>query len=181
MSLFTSIAPTTEERRASLPGDFVVPVPDVVLDRSIDVPATPQVLWPWIVQLGKKRGGWYLPETIERWIPESRRGLREVDTRYQKLAVGSVVPDWGGQRASFEVALLEPESALVYRSQRGRVKLSWAIVLTATGDEATRLQLRLRLGGVRHRRLARSAGGLLDRVTVAGLAAGLDERMRRAA
>jgi hypothetical protein len=180
MSLFTSIAPTTAERGSSLPGDFVIPAPDVVMDRSLDVPVAPQVLWPWIVQLGKQRGGWYLPAAVERWIPAPRRGLREIDPRFQKLAVGSVVPDWGGQRASFEVALIEPESALVYRSERGPVKLSWALVLTAAGGNATRLQLRLRLGGVRHRWIARSAGGLMDRVTVAGLAAGLGERVRQA-
>jgi hypothetical protein len=172
--------PTAAERGAQLPGDGVVPEPDVVLDRGLDLPAPPPVLWPWVVQLGKDRGGWYLPAAIERVIPAQRRGLRAIDSRFQSLAVGSAVPDWGGPQAESEVVLIDPDHALVYRSERGRVQLSWAIILTQAGD-GTRLHLRLRLGGIRRRRVAAAAGGLFDRLTVAGLAAGLRERLRQAA
>jgi hypothetical protein len=60
------------------------------------------------------------------------------------------------------------------------VKLSWAIVLGDGGsseEPTTRVQLRLRLSPVRRLWLARSAGALVDLLTVAGLASGLRERL----
>ena len=69
---------TPEERAAHLPGDDLVAA-DVVMDRGFDLPAVPEVVWPWLVQLGKRRAGWYLPASVERWMPRSRRALRHVD------------------------------------------------------------------------------------------------------
>ena len=54
--------------------------------------------------------------------------------------------------------------------------VSWAILLRAEGD-GTRVHLRLRLGPVRRRWLANSVGELFDLVTIAGMAAGLAERV----
>ena len=65
---------------------------------------------------------------------------------------------------------------LVYRSRRGRTYVSWAIVLTAE-DGGTRVHLRLRLAPVRHERIAEVGGGLFDALTIAGMAAGLRERL----
>lgn len=46
-----------EEAGASVPGDSIVPDADVVMDRELTVPGSPTVVWPWLVQLGKHRGG----------------------------------------------------------------------------------------------------------------------------
>ncbi len=178
MNLFAAIEATAAERQAPLPGDAIVPDADVVMDRGCDIPAPPEAVWPWIVQLGKARAGWYFPALVERCIPRGRRGLRVLDPRWQNLGVGDEVPDWGGPSARFEVSVLEPPAALVYRSARGSTTMSWAIVLTSAEGNATRLQLRLRLGQVRRRWLAHSAGELIDKLTIAGLAAGLRERVR---
>ena len=172
------IEPTPAERRALMPGDDIVPRADVVMDRAFDLPAPPEVVWPWLVQLGKARAGWYFPAAVERWLPPSRRGLRAVTTRWQELAVGDVIPDYGGARAQFLVAELTPARTLVYRDRRGRMEVSWAITLRPAGDHATRVQLRLRLGNLRRRWLATTAGELIDQLTIAGLAAGLRERVR---
>ncbi|HWO66712.1 MAG TPA: hypothetical protein VNO31_42445, partial [Umezawaea sp.] len=78
------IAPTAEEKVGVRPGDGIVPRPDVVMDRGFDLAASPRAVWPWIVQLGKARAGWYLPRAVERWLP--RRALRHVEPRWQDLA-----------------------------------------------------------------------------------------------
>lgn len=149
------------------------------MDTAFTVPAPPQVLWPWIVQLGKKRAGWYLPRTVERLVPPGRRALRHVDPRWQSLEVGDVIPDYGGRHETFTVALLEPGSHLVHTSTRGSTHLSWSIMLRPAGDDAqsTRLLFRLRLAPVRRVWLARSLGGWFDALTIRGLAAGLTERV----
>ena len=66
------------------------------------------MVWPWIVQLGKWRAGWYLPRSVERLVPPARRATRRVLPQWQGLSVGDVVPDYGGPRESFETVLVEP-------------------------------------------------------------------------
>jgi hypothetical protein len=136
-----------------------------------------------LVQLGKRRAGWYLPCSIERFIPRGRRAIRSLDPRWQKLAVGDVIPDYGGRHETFEVAQIGPPHALVYISTRGRMHLSWSLTLTPTRRPdrvATRLHLRLRLGPIRRKWLANTAGEFIDALTITGLAAGLRERIKDA-
>ena len=170
------VRPTPAERRATLPGDELVAA-DVVMDRAFTLSAPPVRVWPWLVQLGKERAGWYLPRAVERLVPRGRRALRRIEPAHQELAVGDVIPDWGGAHATFTVAELVPESHLLFTSTRGRMHLTWCIRLTAARAGGTRVHLRLRLGPVRHRQLAHTLGGLVDLATIAGLAAGLEERV----
>src|SRR6478735_1927478 len=168
--------PTVAERRAQLPGDLLGPA-DVVMDRAFTVSGSTEQVWPWLVQLGRRRAGWYLPRTVERAVPRSRRALRHLDPALQGLAVGDVIPDWGGADATFTVVELEPGSHLLFGSTRGRMQLTWCLRLQPVDAARTRLHVRLRLGPVSHRRLAAVVGGFVDLVTVAGLAAGLKERL----
>jgi hypothetical protein len=173
---------TAAEVAAPRAGDDVVPEADVVMDRGFDLDAAPADVWPWIVQLGKGRAGWYLPAAVERLVPRSRRAAREVLTRWQGLAVGDVIPDYGGTDATFEVVQVDAPHTLVYRSTRGHTDVSWAITLTArepSHEQGTRVHLRLRLGPVRRVQLVEIVGGLFDALTVAGMAAGLRERLRQ--
>ncbi|MGH3493168.1 MAG: hypothetical protein ACRDQ1_08010 [Sciscionella sp.] len=168
---------TRAERTGARLGDEIVPRADVVMDRAFDLPSTPDRVWPWIVQLGKQRAGWYLPHRIERWLPRRFRALRRIDPELQSLAVGDIIPDWGGREETFEVAILDAPTTLVHRSRRGRMNVSWAITLRPQGESGTRMHLRLRLGPVRRPWLANSGGELVDLLTIAGLAAGLRERV----
>lgn len=175
--VFPSVAPSSDDVARPLPGDGLVPDAEVVMDRAFDLPAAPEVVWPWFLQLGKERAGWYLPRTVERLLPRSRRGLRRLDPALVAEArVGHVIPDWGGRDATFEIAVLEAPHTLVHTTRRGRTDGSWAIVLTPYG-EGTHVQLRLRLSPVKRQWLARSVGEAFDAATVAGLAAGLRERL----
>lgn len=168
-------APTAAEVADELPGDHLVAA-DVVMDRGFWLTAPPDVVWPWLVQLGKHRAGWYLPRSVERLVPAPHRALRHVEPSLLRHRVGDVIPDWGGADATFTLAEIVPEQHLLYTSRRGRTDLTWCLLLTSLGGR-TRLHLRLRLAPVRHRRLAASLGGLFDMLTIAGLAAGLEERV----
>jgi hypothetical protein len=173
---FGSVRATAEEVARPLPGDDLVAPAHAVMDRAFTLPVDPATAWPWLVQLGKGRAGWYLPRSVERFVPPSRRATRRVEDRWQDLAVGEVIPDWGGRQAYFEVARMEPPHVLVHRSTRGHTHLTWAIVLRDHPD-GTRVQLRLRLAPVRRVRLAETLGDAVDALTVAGMAAGLRERL----
>ncbi|RYU10075.1 hypothetical protein ETU37_19235 [Nocardioides iriomotensis] len=172
------MAATAEEVSASRPGDQLVDPATVVMDRGFDLAHPPAAVWPWLVQLGKRRAGWYLPRPVERLVPRGRRALRHVDPRWQGLAVGDVIPDYGGRDATFEVAELVPASHLVHTSRRGGTSVSWTLHLSPyDGGRSTRVHLRLRLGPVRHVRVAETVGGAFDALTILGLAAGLAERL----
>jgi hypothetical protein len=178
--MFSSVAADEAECRAARAGDDLIGRPDVVMDRAFTVAAPPAAVWPWLVQLGKKRAGWYLPAAAERFLPSGRRAVRDIRPAWQRLTAGDVIPDYGGRDETFQVAAIEPESALVYRSVRGRMNVTWSIALLpvpAAGDTWTRVHLRLRLGPVRRKWLARTAGEFIDALTIAGMAAGLRERL----
>ncbi|MBB6629020.1 hypothetical protein H5V45_16965 [Nocardioides sp. KIGAM211] len=177
MGPFAAVTARADEIAGARPGDDLVPRADVVMDRAFTLDAPPDVVWPWLVQLGKQRAGWYLPASVERLVPRRRRALRRLEPTLQGLTVGDVIPDWGGRDATFTVALLDRPRALVHRSRRGRTELSWALTLSPESPGTTRLHLRLRLGPVRHRRLAGTVGDAFDAATILGLAAGLRERL----
>jgi hypothetical protein len=88
----------------------------------------------------------------------------------------------GGQHETFTVAQINPPRALVYRSRRGRIDLTWSITLRADNlgtdnRPRTRVLLRLRLAHARRPWVANTAGELIDLLTIAAMAAGLHERL----
>ena len=182
---------TDAELARPLPGDDLVPDAELVMDRVLRLPAPAERVWPWLVQLGKGRAGWYLPARVERFVPRRRRAARSLDDRWQGLRVGDRVPDWGPGDPQFELAAVDAPRSLVYLSLRQRsagwrwpaadaadadvLALSWALVLEPAGFQACRLQLRLRMRT--RSRAAAVLGGLFDYATVRLLASGLAERV----
>jgi len=183
--MFASVAATAAEKQARRPGDDLVDPADVIMDRAFTVPAPPEQVWPWLAQLGKRRAGWYLPARTERFLPRSRRAARAINPAWLGLGPGDVIPDYGGRDETFEVAAITAPHSLVYRSTRGHTDLTWSLTLepapsppgVLSSPGYTRIFLRLRMAPVRHQRLARTAGDLVDLLTVAGMAAGLKERV----
>jgi hypothetical protein len=53
------------ETTDSLPGDELVPEPKWSYTLGIAVDASPEAVWPWIAQIGQRRGGFYTYETLE--------------------------------------------------------------------------------------------------------------------
>jgi hypothetical protein len=84
-----------------LPGDDLVPDAGLVFDRGARFAAPADRVWPWVAQLGKGRGGWYMPARLEPWIVWSRRrrAAQTIDPRWQSLRAGDRIPDYGGRDA----------------------------------------------------------------------------------
>ena len=171
---------TDDEVAGALPGDDLLPDAQVVMDRAGSLPAPASAVWPWLVQLGKGRGGWYLTRPIERFIPPRRRALRHLDARWQDLSVGDRIADYGARDPEFEVAVLQPPRTLVFssarRTRRGQIRVSWALVLDDQPG-GSRLRLRLRLAGLHRPGLIVVVGGWFDDLTCRAMLAGLRERL----
>ena len=75
--------------------------------RGMTIDAPPAAVWPWLVQLGFGRGGWYSYDRMDMKGSSADAILPE----HQTLAVGDIVPT--DPNGGFEVKVLEPERALV--------------------------------------------------------------------
>jgi hypothetical protein len=112
-----------------MPGDELVPDAASVETRGISIAAPPSAVWPWLVQMGYGRGGWYSYDPIDMGVPSATAILPE----HQKLSVGDLLPtDPGG---GFEVKIVEPEHALVVYTNTALVR-SQREVARAEGVEA---------------------------------------------
>lgn len=170
------------------PGDDIIPNAEMVYNQYRTMRATADEIFPWIVQLGKRRGGWYLPTRFERLLPVSWRACRSIDPAFQQLAVGDRVPDYGSKSDYFDVVSIDPPRALVYESERYGTRFSWAIVLheceepSSNDGPMTVVHLRFRGGmsskGIKRKLIVRG-GGILDYLTTAPMLAGLAERVER--
>jgi hypothetical protein len=127
-----------------LPGDALVAASRSSDTRGITIDAPPELIWPWLVQMGYGRGGWY---SIDQLDMRGSRASRIVD-EWQRLALGDVVPTHPG--GGFAVKVLEPNRALVLYADTatpGDFAASWAFVLEPIGANRTRLIERVRYWG----------------------------------
>jgi hypothetical protein len=148
----------------------------VTMDRAYTIDVPPADVWPWLVQIGKHRAGWYFPRWIERLIPAGRRGARRLDPRFDGLEVGQTIADWGGRGATLTVTEVSEPARIVFASRRGHLDVGWTLELSDLGGR-TGFRSVVRVGPVRHRWLAEYGGGLFDWFTIWGLVAGLRERL----
>lgn len=56
---------TQEEAGMGLPGDQLVRAASRMATRAISIDAPPEQVWPWLVQLGQGRGGFYSYDSLE--------------------------------------------------------------------------------------------------------------------
>ena len=100
------------EKGRTFPGDDLVPEADAIDTRGIDLAAPPKDVWPWLVQMGYGRAGWYSYDELDANHPSADRVVPEL----QKLGVGDIMPTHPG--GGFEVRILEPRQALVLYADR---------------------------------------------------------------
>ena len=157
---------TEDEVYRSLPGDDPVPHPMVETTHAITISAPAATIWPWLVQVGYHRAGWYT-DSWYSWIDkylfriERPPSADHILPRFQHLAVGDTVPDGPPGTAFFTVAQLEPQRALALYSTTHLLmmapasvrdnprlglygKFSWVFVLDEQATGVTRLIVRTR-------------------------------------
>jgi hypothetical protein len=119
-----------DEATGALPGDELLPDPDVVSTRAIGIGVPPSAVWPWLIQMGPGRAGAYTYDWIENLAHLEMHSSAEIIPELQHMAVGD---SWklGPKGALLRVATLEDESSLVLRSDDGN--WVWAFVLAPDG------------------------------------------------
>jgi hypothetical protein len=127
-----------DEATEPLPGDEAHPNPRVQSTRAITIDAPPERVWPWIVQMGIYRAGFYSHDRVERLMfharyVEGKHSATRIHPGLQDLKVGDLVPYGAGAYA--RVTELEPNRHLVAGE---------AFVLRPLPGKRTRLIIRYR-------------------------------------
>jgi hypothetical protein len=132
---------TDEETVRAMPGDDLLPVPELVTTRAIGIDAPARDVWPWLVQMGPGRGGAYTYDWVENLARLDMHSADRIHPEWQQLEVGDVMA-LGAKGPRMRVQTLEPERALVYATDDHA--WVWAFGLYPEGD-GTRLVSRNRI------------------------------------
>ena len=131
---------TDEEVASAMPGDALVPDPSFCATRAITIQAAPEDVWPWIVQAGFDRAGFYSYDLLDN---AGRPSASRIQPELQPAKLGGWVPMAGKatETTAFRVALIDPGRALLWKKPHS----TWSWTLTPiAGGRATRLVTRLK-------------------------------------
>jgi hypothetical protein len=130
---------TADEQEMTLAGDDADPAPYVT--RAINIGAPPSAVWPWIVQMGQDRGGFYSNTWLENLFGSDIHNAQAIHPEWQQRSLGDVVPlarpdllFGTGAGGHTDIVLIQPERAIGIIVGR--------FVLEPTGDNGTRLLFR---------------------------------------
>ena len=111
--------------------------------RAIVIEASARAVFPWLVQMGYERGGWYAIDRLEKLCGVGRfatgGSARRVEPDLQDLRVGDRMPltrtRW------LEVAELASPHALVLRLPPGRLAWTWRFTVTEMDEDRSELAI----------------------------------------
>jgi hypothetical protein len=80
---------TDQEVQGPMPGDELVPKASLNATRAITIDAPPHDVWPWIVQMGYRRAGFYTYDLLDNAAFDSADRILE---QYQPPRIGDWMP-----------------------------------------------------------------------------------------
>lgn len=126
---------TDEELQQRLPGDeFAPPRPRLNATHAITIHAPAAAVWPWLVQMGQQRGGFYSYTWLENVVGCQMHNANWIRPEWQSLKVGDSV--WLHPKAPpLKVLAIEPGRAIV-------LEKIWSFSLRQIDERTTRLVVR---------------------------------------
>lgn len=146
---------TDAELSAAMPGDDLVPGANFASTRAITIDVPPEAVWPWLVQIGQGRGGFYSYDTLENLVDLDIHSADQILPQFQDLQMSDTIPlEPGG--GAYTVAKIEPPRHLVLFTDGSgdsefdkifrttQAASTWAFVLAQPQPGHTRLIVRWR-------------------------------------
>jgi hypothetical protein len=143
------------ENRRKWPGDELTPEPLSVATRAVTIHAPASRIWPWLLQIGQDRGGFYSYTWLENLFGARMKNANRILPHAQDRKVGDTVwmapPERYGEKASMRIAILEPERAMVLVAPQDFETVtrtgeapggSWGFFLEPVDAKITRLVVR---------------------------------------
>jgi len=124
-------------------GDVLVPAPSYEMTLTRVAEARPEHVWPWLLQLGYRRGGLYSYDWLDRLFgyldgPSANTLL----PAFQRLQPGDVIPI--GHGGGFPVRTVRPNRSLVLGGRQDQTSWSWELALDPIDENHTRITSRSR-------------------------------------
>jgi hypothetical protein len=129
---------TPDEVTAAWPSDDLVPQPTFDATRAITIHARPESIWPWLVQVGVGRGGWYSYDVLDNL---GRPSAWQVLPEFQTLAPGDMVPMSPDGSQGIRVLSIDAPRTMVWGTPDDT---TWVWQLVPRPDGSTRLLTRVR-------------------------------------
>jgi hypothetical protein len=129
---------TNAEVALAMPGDEIVPDASFTATRAITIAAPPELVWPWIVQIGTGRAGFYSYDLFDN---AARPSADRILPQFQETQLGDWVPmsSTVNQTTAFRVKAFQPNQWLLWAKPHS----TWAWTLTPVNG-GTRLVTRLK-------------------------------------
>lgn len=130
---------TDAEVAGPMPGDEIVPKTSFNATRAITIDAPPERVWPWIVQMGYRRAGFYTYALLDNAGYES---ADRVLPEYQDPKVGDWMPMSRkvNETTAFKMKAFEPNQWLLWEKPDS----TWSWKLAPLNRDRTRLITRLK-------------------------------------
>lgn len=124
---------TLKEQHERIPGVEKLGSAPIVSTHAITIHAPPSEVWPWIVQVGQGRGGFYSYTWLENLVGCEMKNADRIIPEFQNLKVGDQIY-LHPKAPPLSVTHLEPEKVLALEG--------WIFYLKPQGRNSTRLIVR---------------------------------------
>jgi hypothetical protein len=130
---------TDAEVAGAMPGDELVPETSFNATRAITIDAPPEAVWPWLVQIGHGRAGWYSYDLFDN---AARPSAERILPDYQEPKVGDWVPMSSkvNETTAFKIEAFEPNRWMLWAKPHS----TWAWKVVALEGGRTRLVTRVK-------------------------------------
>lgn len=139
-----------------IPGDDLLISPRKIVSHAITINVRPEMVWPWLVQLGAGRAGWYSYDRIDNG---GNPNARKIIPGLQHVERGDIFPAVPGTKDSFIISEVLPGKALILvvpvksaaedpdslSRIKGPLRATWALLLELLDGDRTRLVSRARI------------------------------------
>jgi hypothetical protein len=129
------------ERMWRIEGDDLLADAPTALTHATTIDAPPNAVWPWLLQMGGQRAGWYSWDLLDNG---GKASADRIIPELQHLDVGDVLPARPTGKEGFKVLRIIPERALVLGGVSPTWEGTWAFILEPLGARQTRLITRYR-------------------------------------
>ena len=122
-----------------MPGDELAPETSFNATRAVTISAPPEAVWPWLVQIGYGRAGFYSYDLFDN---AARPSAERIQPEHQQPNVGDWVPmaRKGNETTAFKIKALEPNRWMLWAKPHST--LAWKLV--SLEGRRTRLIARLK-------------------------------------
>ena len=182
---------TDGEVNMNLPGDELVAEPATQTTRGITIEAPRQDVWPWVIQLGADRGGFYTYDWLENLFGLGIHSADEVVPDWQQRAIGDLVYANATGSGGWYIMDVRPNEALVLkvanidasrpvrRDELLKWEFLWTFAVKDEGEGTTRLLVRERVGfGSKVTRVLMAPVGFVSFVMTQKMMRGIKARAR---